>query len=341
MNDYTLSWAQIKKRPFVDRPHVVILGAGASLAAFPNGDRNGAALPLMNNLVDVLQLSEEIKRYNLECSDQDFEKIYSEIAANPAYNVLKNFIENKVFDYFSTLRLPDTPTIYDYLVLSLRKEDYIATFNWDPFLYLSCYRNHKIASLPTILYLHGNSIVGYCSEHRIQGLIYSACSVCNKTFTPTRLLYPVANKDYISDDYISSQWNSIHKAMENAFLVTIFGYSAPASDGAAIDLLSKAWGSPTQRHLEEIEFIDIKPEEELIETWSPFIHTHHYRVADDYFSSILGGFPRRSCEAMFSQLFEAKFLEYKAVPKFQSLDELHAWMKEISSHEKNRSEREI
>jgi hypothetical protein len=38
------------------RPHVVILGAGASLAAFPNGDRNGRRLPLMKDFVDVVAL---------------------------------------------------------------------------------------------------------------------------------------------------------------------------------------------------------------------------------------------------------------------------------------------
>ncbi len=36
------------------RLHVVLLGAGASLAAFPNGDRLGRTLPLMKNLVEVL-----------------------------------------------------------------------------------------------------------------------------------------------------------------------------------------------------------------------------------------------------------------------------------------------
>lgn len=38
----------------MDKPHVVILGAGGSYAAFPNGDRNGKKLPLMNNFVETL-----------------------------------------------------------------------------------------------------------------------------------------------------------------------------------------------------------------------------------------------------------------------------------------------
>ena len=38
----------------ISRPHVVILGAGASAAAFPKGDRNGRRLPLMDDLVQVV-----------------------------------------------------------------------------------------------------------------------------------------------------------------------------------------------------------------------------------------------------------------------------------------------
>jgi hypothetical protein len=37
-------------------PHVYILGAGASVAAFPNGERNGKKLPLMSNFVEVVGL---------------------------------------------------------------------------------------------------------------------------------------------------------------------------------------------------------------------------------------------------------------------------------------------
>jgi hypothetical protein len=35
----------------IGRPHVVLLGAGASLAALPNGDKRGRKPPLMTNFV--------------------------------------------------------------------------------------------------------------------------------------------------------------------------------------------------------------------------------------------------------------------------------------------------
>ena len=56
-------------------------------------------------------------------------------------------------------------------------------------------------------------------------------------------------------------------------MVTFFGYGAPKSDRGAIDLLHEAWGGWQQRDMEQIEFIDIKGEQELLDTWRPFVHT--------------------------------------------------------------------
>lgn len=134
MNNFELSWDELKKKTYFGKPHVVILGAGASLAAFPDGDRYGSVLPLMNNLTEVLDLIKPLQQYGLDIK-QNFEDIYSELVIKPELKILKDLVEKRVKDYFSILRLPDKPTIYDYLVLSLRDKDIIATFNWDPFLY--------------------------------------------------------------------------------------------------------------------------------------------------------------------------------------------------------------
>ncbi len=40
----------------IGRPHVVVLGAGASLAAVPKGDKRGIKPPLMANFVSTLGL---------------------------------------------------------------------------------------------------------------------------------------------------------------------------------------------------------------------------------------------------------------------------------------------
>lgn len=42
----------------VGKPHVVILGGSASYAAFPQGDKHGRMLPLMNNLIETLGIED-------------------------------------------------------------------------------------------------------------------------------------------------------------------------------------------------------------------------------------------------------------------------------------------
>ena len=58
-------------------------------------------------------------------------------------------------------------------------------------------------------------------------------------FKPTKLLFPVKNKNYTSDIVISKFWSYLENALEIAYMITIFGYSAPKSDKAAIDMLKK------------------------------------------------------------------------------------------------------
>jgi len=145
-------------------PHVAILGAGASYAAFPKGDKNGRKLPLMNNFVETLGIEELISRTGLAFSSTNFEDIYSEIHVRPELGDIREELENTVYDYFQKMELPDEPTIYDHLVLSLRNKDFIATFNWDPFLVQAIRRNGARFNLPRTLFLHGNVEVGYCTD---------------------------------------------------------------------------------------------------------------------------------------------------------------------------------
>ncbi len=125
------------------KPHVVLLGAGASYAAFPKGDRNGRKLPLLRDFVEVIGLEDLVKEVGISPPYDDFERIYSEIAIDPSWSDLRERIDQIVFSYFEALELPDEPTLYDHLVLSLRPKDVIATFNWDPFLWSACHRNHQ------------------------------------------------------------------------------------------------------------------------------------------------------------------------------------------------------
>lgn len=305
------------------RPHVVILGAGASRAAFLDGDRNGQRLPLMNDLVKVLGLDRVLEKHRIPYrTDENFEEIYSKLYSDPNCSDALADMAFEVREYFRKLELPQTPTIYDYLVLSLRRKDVIATFNWDPFLFAALRRNHGVAELPKAFFLHGAVNVGYCVDHKVKGDLDGICSSCGKAYTPTPLLYPITKKNYTEDHFIKSEWNALQYYLKHAYILTIFGYSAPTSDVEAIELLKGGWGSSDERNLEEIEIINTRPRDELIETWKDFIHTHHYQTTKNFFESFIANHPRRTCEAMWAQLMEVKYIDNNPAPQNVSLEKL-------------------
>lgn len=283
------------------RAHTVILGAGATMAAIPDGDKNGNKSSVMNGLIKKLCLDDIIQGISLETNSDNLEDIYSELYSRSDCQEAVVKLEHAIYDYFAALELPDHPTIYDYLVLSLTDKDAIATFNWDPLLLQAYVRCHKLTNnLPHILCLHGNVGVGYCEEHREFGTIEAICPICRKLFPPTKLLYPVNHKNYTSDEYIKGCWDATEFIIENSYMLTIFGYSAPSSDIEAVKLLKKAWGDLDKRQLEEVSIIDIINEDVILKKWDQFIYSHHYRVSNDFFDSYLGMFPRRSCETVFA-----------------------------------------
>ena len=75
------------------RPHVVILGAGASLQALPDGDKYGKVLPLMNNFVEVLELKNLLEAYGVDFHGKNFEELYSSISSDPAIEELTKILE--------------------------------------------------------------------------------------------------------------------------------------------------------------------------------------------------------------------------------------------------------
>lgn len=316
-------------------PHLVVLGAGASIASTcRNPEVGGKQLPSMDNFVQVVGIADLIEAMSEKIGSKNFELIYSRLhEADPNSNILRQ-MEERIEAYFSSLRLPPTPTIYDYLVLSLRRKDLIATFNWDPFLYDACRRHHLFTKLPRVVYLHGNVRIGYCAKHNINGLNGTNCSKCSVPFRPTKLLYPIMQKNYTSDSFLSIQWKTLQWFLRHAKLFTIFGYGAPESDVEAVDIMSDAWGSSNRRNLDQIEVIDIVSEDEIRDRWERFIHTHHYEHTDNYFQSRLAMVPRRTFESYKHQfLFESEeesLQEPNWIPdQFETLDQLKGWFKPL------------
>lgn len=319
----------------VSNPHVVILGAGASKATCPNGDKNNRTLPVMEDLIETLCLTEVLERAGVQHSGRNFEEIYSELRVDEKYAELVQTIEIQTAQYFRKLELPTYPTIYDYLVLSLRSKDIIATFNWDPLLFQAYNRNSSVAEMPTVLYLHGCCAIGYCATDKIQDEIGETCPFCDKELTPTRLLFPVANKNYVSDPYVASQWEILKLNLKHTFILTIFGYGAPETDVAAVELMRQAWGNPKQRFLERIEIIDVLDEKELVKRWKPFIHTHHYSTIKTFFDSFLAQHPRRSCDSVSLSVRYGFFREGNPFPKFSHLEDLWRWIEPLLLAEEN------
>lgn len=318
-------------------PHVVILGAGASRAACPQGDRNGKHLPLNKDLNELLRLKELFDNWN-EPLLNNFEDTYSTLFERKEKEKVRE-LEQRVYEYFRDLKLPDHPTIYDYLVLSLRDTDLIATYNWDPLLVEAYARNRDAGlAMPHLAFLHGNIAVAYCEKDRRMGngLL---CPVCHEPFKPTKLLFPIKEKDYASDGFIRTQWDVFEQALQRAFMITIFGYGGPKTDKKAIEAMKLAWGKPDKRTLEQTTFItnNKRNEDRLTSEWADFVFSHHYTIYDDYFSSWIAHHPRRTGEAWWNQNIEAKFISNNSAPKTKTLEELWQWFERFKEPEKKQA----
>lgn len=315
--------------------HVVILGAGASIASTKrNPELRGKILPSMDNFIQIVGLEDVVESIPNELKASNFETLYANLYShNPESEEIKE-IEKRVSEYFGDMQLPDEPTIYDYLVLSLRPKDLIATFNWDPFLHQAWQRNTPFTKeLPYLAFLHGNVSIGYSKEDKKFGPVGMYVRQDGGYMEPTKLLYPVEQKNYNDDEFIAMMWDMAKYRLSKEYdakRVTIFGYGAPSSDVEAVSLLNEAWGTPDERSMEQFEIIDITPEDELRKRWDGFIHSSHYDITNEYFGSSLAYNPRRTSESFFSHMMprtiDEAFRESNPIPQnFKTLQELWDW----------------
>ena len=284
----------------------------------------------MHNLVEVVGLERVLESVGIDYADRNFEEVYSGLWSEDPNSQCIEEIKTKVYDYFSKMRLPDSPTLYDQLVLSLRNKDVIATFNWDPFLYDACVRNAHVAEPPHVIFLHGNVRLGCCLEHSVKGVPDSACPKCStKPLTRSPLLFRVGEKNYQEHPLIADEWARLRRVLGFAFTMTIFGYSAPVSDKEAVGLMKDAWSGERDRQFEEIEIIDLKSEDELYETWKRFIFSHHWQRCGTLGESFIGQHPRRTCEVLLQQTVEAKFVESNPYKEASTLEDMWDWFDEL------------
>ncbi len=64
-------------------PHILLLGAGASLAAFPDGDVAGNRLPLMDDFVQTVGLEDVLRSAGVSWQGRNFEEVFSEYWTHP------------------------------------------------------------------------------------------------------------------------------------------------------------------------------------------------------------------------------------------------------------------
>jgi hypothetical protein len=319
------------RRVYAGPSHVVILGAGASLAAtLHNPEPSGKKLPTMEDFIDVVGLADIIDAVDSGGERRNFEEVYSRLHARDPGSRTVSEIEQRVANYFRSLTLPPTPTIYDYLLLALRPKDLVATFNWDPFLYQAFCRNSRVAEMPHLSFLHGSVSIGYSPEEQKAGPAGWLSKATGHEYVPTRLLYPVTKKDYNRDEFITREWDRLKRWLKQARQITIFGYGAPTADVEAVELMSAAWGDPSQRNLEQVGIIDVQPRDVLTRRWSRFIHPGHYNCCTGYFQSVLGLFPRRTGESFMHHILpstEAEALqEPNPIPeRFATLEAMWEW----------------
>jgi hypothetical protein len=310
----------------VERPHLVILGAGASRATCPEGDHSGRILPLMSDFVDVVGLGSMLNNWKID-TRRNFEEIFSDLWENGETEKIRE-IQYAVESYFCALQLPKSPTIYDHLILSLRGKDVIATFNWDPLLMEAYLRNGKAGlSMPRLAFLHGNVRVGYCAKDRMSGPAGLSCRRCGDEYRTLPLLYPIRQKNYSANSFISNEWQVLKWGLANAFMITIFGYSGPKTDAEALAAMREAWGNPKSREIEQTALI-ISPtqsEDEARNNWDPFIHTHHYEVQKNFYDSWIANHPRRTGEAWRNQNFYCKFVSDNPIPTDLGFPRLWEW----------------
>jgi len=87
------------ERLMKNRPHVVILGAGATMAAIPNGDKNGRKSSVMNGFIESLGMTETLKEVRLQTSSNNLEDIYSELHSRPECDAIREELDRRIRGY--------------------------------------------------------------------------------------------------------------------------------------------------------------------------------------------------------------------------------------------------
>ena len=300
----------------------------------PCNDKNGKEVPLLKDIHKVLGLTDVLKHNGYTDLD-NFESIYSQICIREDQKDFKKEIEDKVFDYFSNLEIPDEINLYDYVLLSLTSKDVIISFNWDPFLLQAYIRNREVGNLPQLLFPHGNTAVGLCYNCLTKGFIKEYCFKCGNGFKKMPLLFPVKKKNYYDGSIIENEWHEAKTALSNACGLTIFGYGVPETDSEALRLIKTSFEESQIKEIAPLTIINLESEKQnQIEKWSSIISMRVFQYCEHFSESILWKWPRVSLETLFDAILQQQPRDSnKPYKTFNSLSELQLFVKSITEFE--------
>lgn len=312
-------------------PHVVIIGAGASIAACPK-DKHGRPLPSLRGISNLPEIASILSKHDFPNDElEDFELLFSNIYGKTEYADLVQALELEIYNYFRKIELPDCITYYDYLVLSLTEKDAIISFNWDPYLIQAYRRNMITGNLPRLIFPHGNVGVGVCYDCNQVSFVDLPCPVCSKKLAAMPLLFPIGKKDYNSNPLIRDEWKLARDYLSRANGITVFGYSAPISDVEAFDLMKTAYLKSNVREIAPFTIINTpRSKESQMEKWSEFFDRSMMIYCTSFEETILWNNPRVSLESLFDAILQQHpRTTSKPFKKFDKLSDLQEFVKTI------------
>lgn len=275
--------------------HLVILGAGSTIATIPNGDKNGEESYTLANLLKDKTFTSFLEKVQGNFSANDVEDLCKQLYKEdrPLYYEFESLVRKK----YARLELPEEFTILDRSVLSLTPNDAIVSFNWDDLVIQAYQRMSEYVPeemLPILAFPHGNAQAVYNNKHYTSKRIVTSTS-----WFDSPLNMPVDEIDYKSDVFINSQWHILDFFMRNAQMITFFGYRGPDSDEQDLKHLDELFAK--NEICDKIEIID-KDQESAVEVAKRLerfkMQPNWLYPCADFWHSTIAKYPRRTLSVL-------------------------------------------
>ena len=275
--------------------HLVILGAGSTIATIPNGDKNGEESYTLANLLKDKTFTSFLEKVQGNFSTNDVEDLCKQLYKEdrPLYYEFESLVRKK----YARLELPEEFTILDRLVLSLTPNDAIVSFNWDDLVIQAYQRMSEYVPeemLPILAFPHGNAQAVYDNKHYTSKRIVTSTS-----WFDSPLNMPVDEIDYKSNIFIKSQWRVLDFFIRNAQMITFFGYRGPDSDEQDLKHLDELFAK--NEICDKIEIID-KDQESAVEVAKRLerfkMQPNWLYPCADFWHSTIAKYPRRTLSVL-------------------------------------------